>query len=414
MYCEKCGAKNDDNSLFCTECGQAFRKETSAQKTRAAYAPPTKPTAAKRKGSVKRTVIIAAVIALAVIIGVLYYMGKTATAPIKTAQGYFDCLAGGNMKGAFSMLDISESEFVTEKAFSAIMNAQLGDIGGNVINSACREIPSDDMLEKNYRVTYTLRGGSGKKTMEITLVRQPGKSWLLFDNYKVSAAAITAENVRIEAIKGSTLYIDGKKADKKYLKKNSDSSGDVYAIPSIFAGNHKLKCTAPFMKDSEFEGDIASGGTYEFTKATISDSAKDEIRQSLLDAMQQIYNSAIKKKSFSGLEKYASEEGEEELHDYYDEVCDSVRSDYYESELKSVTFSDLSFTGALDVDDDEIEYDMNASVRFTYSYVYEDYDGEIFEDSVDTPQKASGEIKVVYENGKWLIDDIELYLGLYF
>lgn len=108
MFCSQCGAKNDDASSFCQDCGAALsgaRSDSTQQKTQ--------PATHRRTGSALLIFILLAGIIVLIYIGLPYLQGRP---PQETNQPFTSNEGGGNATGTTSSLD-QEAVSIASKYF---------------------------------------------------------------------------------------------------------------------------------------------------------------------------------------------------------------------------------------------------------------------------------------------------------
>ena len=442
MFCEKCGAKNEDNARFCEECGAVLAVEEkscvgvngiadSPEKT-AFTAPDLDGEVSgvsfkdnkslkteKNPMSLKNKIIIAVVAVLVILCGLLYYFGKMATDPKKIVEKYLDSISSHEYAEAYECMDIESTEFTTKDLFVKVMENKNGENEADMVNYTIQEVLDQNPLVKEYDITYTRKGSSGISSMNVTLVKQASKKWLFYDDYKIAEDGLIAKDYSITVPEGTEVYIDDIKVDEKYEEEPDTSYSSAikektYTIPSIFVGIHKIKVSSPFSKDYVFDEYIEDGGYTNVYGVELTDTAKAEVPRIAEEFVGKYATSAIGKKSLDELKTYFSADADmDNIQDDYDDLMDyGVNEEGFG--VKSITFDRSKSTA-------EEEYKMGSSycVSVDYEYNYTALKENWFEETIEeyTPDSlhdGSANIYFVYEDGKWKISDFYINIYMYY
>lgn len=156
MFCEKCGAKIPDGASFCEKCGSpvggAAAGTGNAAPAGAPYYPPApaQPSALKRFFSVKRNVIVTAVIAV-VLIAVIVVAVIVAAMPKKIfVDDYFDIVYNGCDGYATPRIEWDEEALkkVNKKIFSKKVKPKNDELGlGELWNAFQDSLSLDDCVD---------------------------------------------------------------------------------------------------------------------------------------------------------------------------------------------------------------------------------------------------------------------------
>ncbi len=435
MFCEKCGAKIEDGVKFCEECGTAVVSEEivietpekevpknefvapvldeNADETPVLNSVPQVPRE-KKPMSKKNKIILIASLVLVICLVCLYYVGKTLADPARIVNSYVDAVSSGDYAKAYEYMDIEESEFTTKEIYEKVMQNQKTKEDSDILNYTIEEVGNESGLMRVYGVTYTKKGGTSTSYMDVTLMKQPGKKWLFFDDYKIAEDGLVAKEYTITAPDGATVYVDDIKVEETYIREDEESQAGIksYVIPSLFEGQHKIKVESPYAKEKIYDEEVYSGNVLTIYRLELTDEAKTGIYTVAESFVSDFITSAIDKKPFETLEKYFSSSADiEDLKERFESLTErGINEDGVG--VKSVTMETFESSSG-----DEYGVSSHYTVRVNYEYNYtlleEDwYDETIEEYTTDDPEDSSATVNLVYENGNWLVSSF--YTSIYF
>lgn len=406
MFCSECGAKNKKDSIFCEKCGAKIEQEheeVEEKKSTKKVSKDTSPSQDKRK---KITII--AVCAAVVLLIVVYSVLNNMTSPKGVVKDYISAYANENYGKLYKYVSIDgDDTFASKDKFVSQMEKSMKDT--NIANYNVTDVKvADSKLTAVATVKYTLEGSDSEKTMTINLVKQKNKKWLVFDNWEISDLdTATVKDYSIKVLKGSTLKIEDKKVDSKYLDKDkSDKTYDVYKIPAIFAVEYKI--SAETKNGMKLEDKVSPSKYYNSTSITpneknLSSDTKKDIINDAKKVTETMYKSAISNTAFAdtGLDK----KHETFYVDFLSDMTDSTTT------LKAITIEDLSM----------YDFYMNtkgeANVIFTMKCKYTISYKSWLSDTEETKDNSSDSMRVKatydYKDGKFILSGIT-YLATYF
>lgn len=265
MFCPQCGTKNDDDAVFCSNCGadvsQAFSEAQASQpqQSDAGFSPPVQDshtaaptyvyqsgTAAVKPGTPMKTstkITMAIIVVLIVACAALYNVAKQMNSPEKCAQTYFGAIQAKDWAKAYPFLDVTESDFINEANFAKMMEKSVGAqkivnysiLDEKTLKSGTSNGTDDQMkdpllaggLTKVITVQYTVQGETEPQTVPVILVKQPQKNFFLFDTWKVSPGGYITPEADITVPYGTTAYLDGVKIPDS-AKAEDVSSGGLF------------------------------------------------------------------------------------------------------------------------------------------------------------------------------------------
>ena len=438
MFCEKCGAKNDNNAKFCEGCGTALETAETVLESAKGFKTPEKESfvapdlsdgsktvssnnfseKTKTPMSLKNKIIIIVVAVLVVLCGLLYYLGKVVTDPKKIVERYFESITSNNYAEAYECMDIESGEFTTKDMFVKVMENLNEEDKKSVTNYTVKENINQNPLMKSYEITYTQKGRNDIYSMDITLMKQASKKWLFYDDYKVAENGLIAKQYSVTVPDGTELYIDDIKVDEKYVSDDNEASVGIkeknYIIPEIFVGNHEFKVTASFIKDKVFDYMIYDEGYVYVDYVELSDESIKEVSVLAEEFVNKFVTSAITKKPMDSINTYLAKNVDISSIKYiYDELMERGLNEEGVG-VKTINFTEFE-TEAQEYYGSGTSY--YASVDFEYNYTALSknwYDDTIEEYTPDYPQNGYATVYFVYEDGKWMVSDIYISIYMYY
>lgn len=438
MFCEKCGAKNEDNAKFCEECGAILDTESTisaetSDVSKTTFTAPAldgnepevvfKNTPAEKVEikpmSLKTKLILLVSGILVILCFSLYSIGKSITSPEKIVKKYFENISSKNYTEAFECIDIDSNEFTTKELFVKVMEKQNEKNNSEILNYTVTEKLDQNPLMKTFTVTYTQKGNSSTSTMNVTLIKQASKKWLFYDDYKIAENGLIAKECSITVPAVAEVYIDDIKVDESYVEKSSETTSTsqnnkTYVIPSIFEGTHTVKVKAPFAKEYVSDEHINNGERINVYSLELADASKEEVSKIAEDFVNKTITSAINKKSFDEIKTYfATNADMESIQEKYDDFAEKSIND------EGVGVKSIAFDKFKSNPNKEYQSNSNYTVSLEYEYNYTAlrkgwFDEEVSEYTPDRPQKGSANVYFTYENGKWMISDFYISVYLYY
>lgn len=385
MFCPNCGAKCEDDALFCESCGtslaEAARELASVQpeqtnenvrenehlEAEAAsttgtetgqvqqvessrnqeapqtggqqfngqqyagqpvgapmYGQPMPPKPKKRFKLSKPLIGILAAVAVIMIAAVVFVcVGLSATNYKKTAEKYVKACVSGDYETAYGYMNLPESEFLSLEVYK--------QINGDAKTSEISEIEAQDSysggtsIVKPLDIKYTLKNGGSDWTF-LTMEKTEGNYLLFFKKYKVSAEDIIAKDVMIKVPEGMKLTLNGVEVTDQYVKeeyKNKSTGYVYYEIPYLFQGGNKVVVSGDNIEEYSEEMDVA----YDEQSCYISNSAL-KVKENVLNTLKEQAKQDLEKIAAAGLaNKEFSEISSLAAATYKNKAESSYRSD---------------------------------------------------------------------------------------
>jgi uncharacterized Zn finger protein (UPF0148 family) len=435
MFCPNCGKENEDGSLFCEACGGKIleeqqvveNKRTSAEDKASeisSYYNNTssnnvKVAVVKKPLSLKKKIGIIAGVVIVALVVTFYVIGNKLSNPEKVAEEYMQCQVDKDWDKMYDYLSIEESDFINRDLFlkSKAQESDEEEISSfTVVGDSGKDNSSDD-LEKSILVKYKSKNGSNSDGDILKLVKQEEKFLLFFDKWKVSSENILDEDYKFGVPIGTTAYLDGIEITDKYKDEtNKDNYYDKYKISEVFSGGHTIKLTSPIYEDYE---EYKSEGDFSFLERQdlkLKQESKDATTEIAENFLQTYYDSAIALKKFDEITSYFSSDENvlKNEKSSYGSLLKEVKPDEKSDiGLKKVTISNVS----VEADKGTI-YTGEVEVTVNYDYEYSGTRKQYFSDEVvdfssDGVKSGTTHIYFTYEEGKWVIKDMNS-LTLYY
>lgn len=440
MFCQNCGAKNNDISVFCENCGaklekpvdmaaeqttqseQAAVQETAQQNVQpeqAAQQNEQPEQAAQQKVQPEQVAasqaikekkpvskIMIAVIAEAVLLvaslAVFFNIGNKVYSPEKVSEKFFVEVANHNFKEAYKALDVDEDDFINEKNFeNASCNQELSKVTEYEVKRT-----RGTQNGKDVKIQYKTKGSSSSHNYVISVDKKSGKNAVFFENWEVSPESMVVEDFSVSVPAGTEVTVDGVKLDKKYKdKKNkTDEYYQYFTIPAMFAGEHQVVVTQEGMQEVRKIIDTDSDYDFWLDEMNPDEAVLEEILNTATEDFQAVYTAAAEGKDFSEVSKlFSMKEGrQDEVKEAFEEIVDDFTGTTYTT-VNKVSFSNLKGSvqeGYIDTD----ETCMEVCLEFDYKIDYtEDWFGEVSDESYSASDYMY--LDFVYEDGKWLLTD---------
>lgn len=407
MFCQNCGTKNNDSSVFCENCGAKLEKPVQpAQPTQPVQpAQPVQPTQPvqpakpeKPRKPISKAWIVVAVEAVALItaIVVFFKIGNDVYSPEKVAEKFFVEVANHNFKEAYKTLDVEEDDFINEKNFeNASCNLELSKVANYEIKRSKK-----NGLGKNIEIAYRTKGSSSDHTYYISVSEKTGKNALFFEKWEVSPESMIVEDFQVEVPIGAEVIVDGVKLGKDYQKKSKDDGVQVYEIPAMFAGEHQIVVTQEGMKEVRKLVDTDMDYGYSLRSMSPDEEVLEEVLNTASSDLKEIYSAAAEGKDFDAVADLFSkdEDYQEDAKEEYENLVTDLLDNEYTT-LNKLSFSNLEGEAYLNYWDEE-----SVEVYFQFDYVAEYTEHWFGEDTNESYDDTSSVyLNFVYEDGKWVL-----------
>lgn len=263
MYCPKCGTKNDNNDIFCENCGERITEVKEIEDKTTFFSNITKYvnrfiTKIINLTKMQKIIGVFLLAFLSVLIslfGVFSYL----TSPSYIALELVKSISNLDYERYYELTDFSNSEFISKELFISSIEKEplskieleyckaisLDEVKADAFNTA--DI-SDYITSKDNEVTIIVE--FKRKNFEqieyapITLQRM-ARGFLFFPKWVNSGVDYTTSNYDIYALKGSIVTFNGIPLTDEYLVTNSNENFDLYRLPKVLKVKTKLEMITP-------------------------------------------------------------------------------------------------------------------------------------------------------------------------
>lgn len=405
MFCQNCGTKNDDASVFCQECGTKLEKIETIDLENSLVNEATKDPEFNNNVKVAKPIpkiyfVIAA--ELVAIVALCIFAKSNAEKcfdPKRIAGNYFANIVNGDYEAAYDMLDIPNDVFLSkelfvqsmkQKTFGDISQYQVSDNIGSAIDWFSNEVVDSDLdLGNTYFVTYRTTGGSYDDYYEVNLTKSDSKKLLFFDDWNVVSSSTWRKDVPIYVPSGSKVLVD--EIDISIYKGSTNENGqDIYTIPYLFNGKHKINITSDDMIPVEDKFDAGNG--YDLYSFSYTTDAVRSMQDTAVENIKKIYNAAASGKNYSEIKDLFNPENEqsEYCEEYYSELVEFFEN----SGITKIKFD--SFNARSESSSNYIYVTISGTVDYSRT----DWWGKTVREEADISNEL--EIGLIKKDGKWL------------
>lgn len=362
MYCPKCMI-DVGNEEFCEVCGTEtvdklhnYNSESNKDNNKSFNIKKATEPKINRKNIIKFGIV--AVILIALFIS--YSSLKSIYSADAIVEKYVDSISKGNASKAFKMLDIEESEFVNPKQFKKYIENL--DIKGK--ETFVRTLENENKLyndfadmQKKYsdvmpRNIKFYKAQIGDEVFSIVALKK-GKKMGIFNNWLIGTEGLTKE-WKIQAPKGSKVYVDGKEIKQIDNAQNFGGSNrlfapenKIYIINNIFPNDYEITATLEGAKKIKKVGNPSDAITVLSFEAT--EELQSELSKQAKEFIKLYYKDADKSE-FKGI-----------VHEQFN-FLNKNRNSF--KLFKSKTFKEIEILGS---SIDDIEHArLNIKVTFEY------------------------------------------------
>lgn len=404
MFCPECGCKNEDNAVFCSNCGMQLQEAGTGTENLSA---PKKREPLSSGDKVLLVELGAAVLSIIIFIVVynMQYSGKnTIEKHVKAAfeqdwntvydTMYIDDSDDFMSKESFiTAQEISESE---EKEYAKIIS--INKVSGGFSSQA-------------YYVTYQTQDYADSMTVEL---KRKGLLWKVndADNY-------TFKNYMLSVPTGASVSVD--KIDiSKSLKPSEKMEGyDTYVIPKVFGAGHYVELSGEELESSAQilyrynSGDSEEELRDSIVKTRYSEKTIEKVMKQAETDLEEILNAASENKRFSEVgvfEEMYADTKESVIYSYEylrDSVFGNGDSNYT---LNRYQITNGEMNGSV-VDyyyeDSVVKVDIKGSYSYSNSWI--SWSGNVQTDSGEGICGHS--LYYINQGGTWKLYDMDMDMG---
>lgn len=418
MFCQNCGAKNEDTSVFCGECGVKLEKEVeqTPSSSQAPVQPMLQPgmmpatqfpngmqqpqVAMPPKKPISKLIWVMAAEVIAILFCMYAIKGKVeeVLSPERVAEEYFIDMVNGDYSDTYDMLELPDRKYLTKEAYEQVAKQSVfGDVtkcSGKLVKKASGD-PKDN---KQVEVSYNIKGENGASEYTVDLVKTSSKKYFIFNEYRVVDSGIWVRDIPFYVKKGAKIKVDGKELEDNLLSTDYDSDSydyadyyDVYVVPYMFRGNHKVEVTLEGYEPIVDAFSVYEDCEYSTREMYFTEKQEKELQNLAVKNMEAIYNAA-KANDFASVKNlFTSDEGIlSEIQEDFDGLCEFVNNE------KIIDFTVDSIDASSTTSESNISVIYSGSVNYYYTDWWSG-DKEKREGSFE--RRVT--FRFVNENGKW-------------
>lgn len=342
------------------------------------------------------------IVAFCIMIAVFFKVGQNTFGYENVAKNYFKSIADCDWDEVYGELELKESAFINKDAFLE-MRKEDDKISYSKINA-------ESTADKNtalVTITYYEKGSDyASGELQVKLTRQSKKSFLFFDNWKVSSDNYVVNDFTIYAPQGADVYLDNQVISDKYItKKSSTPDSDCYQIPQMFAGTHTSFISFDGFTGPEtpvfaqYDYDYLS---LEYDSLSVTSKQQEEILNTAYGILQKELAAGVAGNDFSTIEDLFADDSVADAKDSYNSyfldnfTASGSRSAVKKLSLNNVTgsFSDFRISSGT------IYAEVILSYDYTVDYRKKDWWTDKFE-KVTYDSDTSTRYYLQYQDGTW-------------
>lgn len=342
------------------------------------------------------------IVTFCIMIAVFFNVGQNTFGYENVAKNYFKSIADCDWDQVYNELELKESAFINKDAFLEMRKED--------DKISYSKIKVESVADKNtahVNITYYEKGSDyASGELQVKLTRQPKKSFLFFDNWKVSPDNYVVNDFTIYAPQGADVYLDNQVIPDKYItKKSSSPDSDCYQIPQMFVGTHTSFISFDGFTGPEtpvfaqYDYDYLS---LEYDSLSVTSKQQEEILNTAYGILQKELAAGVAGNDFSTIEDLFTDDSVVDAKDSYNSyyldnfAASGSRSAVKKLSLNNVTgsFSDFRISNGTIYAEVILSYDYTVDYRkkdwWTDKYEKKTYDGD-----------SSTRYYLQYQDGTW-------------
>lgn len=370
----------------------------------------------KRRSSKKRRLIaviisIVLLILIAVTVLLVYPIVSSKHNPEKYIDAYIQCLSEKNCDEAYNFMPSIDSPYINKESFKQFIEANSVDtlFSGSKAESYVIEKEYTGDKFTSYTIDYIDAEGNWK-TVHARIKMAKDGFWK-YDEYRVIPSRNLICDADIYVPAGAKVFVDSVEVQNSQSTTMTDSKTgkdipvSVFTTDYMFSGEHEIKVQCEGFNDYIKTEKINKDSYIFYISLTMSEDQYSKLYNRAQEAVNNLYSYACGGESGIDASELSERFSGDSVNALYDEIKDSV----YDSN-KYIDITDFSVSQAtLKSQFGDIAVSCSSSaecyINFEFDYKYKitnSFDSES-ENRTDT---GSASVKYVYENSKWVIDDI--------
>lgn len=370
----------------------------------------------KRRSSKKRRLIaviisIVLLILIAVTVLLVYPIVSSKHNPEKYIDAYIQCLSEKNWDEAYNFMPSIDSPYINKESFKQFIETNSVDtlFSGSKAGSYVIEKEYTGEEFTSYSIDYIDAEGNWK-TVHARIKMVKDGFWK-YDEYRVIPSRNLICDADIYVPAGAKVFVDSVEVQDSQSTTMTDSKTgkdipvSVFTTDYMFSGEHEIKVQCEGFNDYIKTEKINKDSYIFYIPLTMSEDQYSKLYNRAQEAVNNLYSYACGGESGIDASELSERFSGDSVNALYDEIKDSV----YDSN-KYIDITDFSVSQAtLKSQFGDIAVSCSSSaecyINFEFDYKYKitnSFDSES-ENRTDT---GSASVKYVYENSKWVIDDI--------
>lgn len=372
----------------------------------------------KRSRSKKKPIIIASIsivvlIILAAIIVLAYPLLSSKHNPDKYIETYIECLSEKDWDKAYDFMPATDSPYITKENFKKFIEANSVDTllsGASTMSFVIEQERTEDN-KIYYSIDYIDSEGNWKTAhARIKMVKD---GFWKYDEYRVIPSRKLICNADVYVPAGAKLFVDSIEVQNPESTTMTDSKTgneipvSVFTTDYMFSGEHEIKVQCDGFNDYIKKEKINTDNYIFYIPLTMSQDQYGKLYSRAQDDIKAVYNYACGGESGIDSSELSVAFAKDSVNSLYDEIKKSVYADNQyidisefaisEAKLKS-QFGDIAVTCSSSAE---------CYINFEFDYTYKITNNF---DSTSEQRSDTGyaSVKYIYENSKWVIDDIDV------
>lgn len=365
----------------------------------------------KKKRLIAVIISVVLLILIAVTVLLVYPIVSSKHNPEKYIDAYIQCLSEKNWDEAYNFMPSIDSPYINKESFKQFIETNSVDtlFSGSKAGSYVIEKEYTGDKFTSYSIDYIDAEGNWK-TVHARIKKVKDGFWK-YDEYRVIPSRNLICDADIYVPAGAKVFVDSVEVQNSQSTTMTDSKTgkdipvSVFTTDYMFSGEHEIKVQCEGFNDYIKTEKINKDSYIFYIPLTMSEDQYSKLYNRAQEAVNNLYSYACGGESGIDASELSERFSGDSVNALYDEIKDSV----YDSN-KYIDITDFSVSQAtLKSQFGDIAVSCSSSaecyINFEFDYKYKitnSFDSES-ENRTDT---GSASVKYVYENSKWVIDDI--------
>lgn len=365
----------------------------------------------KKKRLIGVIISIVLLILIAVTVLLVYPIVSSKHNPEKYIDAYIQCLSEKNWDEAYNFMPSIDSPYINKESFKQFIEANSVDtlFSGSKAGSYVIEKEYTGDKFTSYTIDYIDAEGNWK-TVHARIKMVKDGFWK-YDEYRVIPSRNLICDADIYVPAGAKVFVDSVEVQNSQSTTMTDSKTgkdipvSVFTTDYMFSGEHEIKVQCEGFNDYIKTEKINKDSYIFYIPLTMSEDQYSKLYNRAQEAVNNLYSYACGGESGIDAAELSERFSGDSVNALYDEIKDSV----YDSN-KYIDITDFSISQAtLKSQFGDIAVSCSSSAEcyinfeFDYKYKITNSFDSASENRTDTGYAS---VKYVYENSKWVIDDI--------